>query len=195
MEKPKKISLGAKSFIYTLPVYIVGYRDEDYLPNIVAVSWAGMVCSEPPHLSISLRKIRHSYWGIMKNRAFTVNVPSVSQIDSADFSGSVSGKECLKFELTGLTPKYNETINAPYVEEYPVNVFCKLKHTIDLGTHTVFIGEIMDTWVSESILDEKGNPSIEKAEPFIYDTASRHYYAVGEKLSLAYNSRKIFIKE
>jgi flavin reductase (DIM6/NTAB) family NADH-FMN oxidoreductase RutF len=194
MEILKK-SFGAKPLTGPFPVYIIGYNDDQEIPNLVAVSWAGMVCSEPPCVSISLRKIRHSYLSIMKNRAFTVNVPSLNQIDSADFTGSISGKKCKKFDLTGLSPKYFDGYNAPFVDEYPVNAICQLMHTIDLGTHTVFIGEIKEYLVNENALDDSGKPDIEKVNPFIYDINSRHYYSLGEKKSLAYNSKKIFIKE
>lgn len=186
-----KKSVEKKSYFCPHPVFVVGTYDEHENPNIMAVSWGGMVCSDPPCVSISVRKVRHTYPNLMANMAFTVNIPSKHQIKEADLTGVASGKRMNKFDEAGLTPKKYKDIHAPYVEEFPVSMICKVVNIIELGVHIMFIGEVIDVLVDESMLDENGIPDISKIEPFAFNSADRHYYAIGEKLMEAYTVKKI----
>ena len=185
-----KKSIGKKTVLLTHPVLIIGSYDPGGKPNIMAASWAGICCSEPPCVTVSLRKQRHSYNSVMLNKAFTINIPSEKYIREADFTGIFSGKDVDKFKECGLTPVHSGTVNAPYIMEFNLNMICRLVQTVELGIHTMFIGEILDTLVDEDMTDIKGNPLISNIKPFIYDPASRAYYSIGDKLMDAYTAKR-----
>ncbi len=126
----------------------------------------------------------------MEQKAFTVNIPSKKYIREADYVGIYSGQDENKFESTGLTPVKSDMVDAPYVDEFPMAMMCKLIHTHEIGLHTQFIGEILDVIAEEEVLAENGRPDINKVEPVIYDNASRYYYGIGNKVLKAYSQRK-----
>ena len=185
-----KQSIGAKTLAFPTPTWVVGTYDMNGKPNAMTVAWAGICCSAPPCISISLRKATYSYAGIVENRAFTVNIPSEKYLKEADYFGIASGRDENKFELTCLTPIKSEIVPAPYVGEFPVVIECKLLHTIEIGLHTLFVGEIMDIKAEESVLDENGNPDIEKIRPVVYGTGNRSYYGIGCILGKAFSIGK-----
>jgi flavin reductase (DIM6/NTAB) family NADH-FMN oxidoreductase RutF len=186
-----KKSIGKRTIVYPHPVFIVGSYNENGVANMMAASWGGICCSEPPCVTISLRKQRKTYDNIIYHQAFTVNIPPVKYLKESDFVGVVSGKDIDKFKETGLTPVRSELINAPYIKEFPLALICKLYKTVELGVHTQFIGEILDTIADEEVLGNNGLPVLEKIDPFCYDSADRTYYSVGEKLKKAYIVNKI----
>jgi flavin reductase (DIM6/NTAB) family NADH-FMN oxidoreductase RutF len=108
----------------------------------------------------------------------------------ADYFGIASGRDENKFELVCLTPIRSELVPAPYIGEFPVVIECKLLHTIEIGLHTLFVGEIMDIKAEKSILDENGNPDIEKIRPVVYGTGNRSYYGIGCNLGKAFSIGK-----
>ena len=174
-----KKSVGNSPVVYPTPVYLVGTYSEGNQANIMTVAWGGICCSKPPCLAVSLRKATHSYGNIVREQAFTVSVPSVEQVRQADYAGIYSGRDEDKFAATGWTPVRGEFVNAPYVEECPLIAECKVLHTIEIGLHTQFIGEILDIKADEQILDEKGRPDIEKGAPFVFAPGSRKYFGIG----------------
>lgn len=183
-----KKSLGKKTILYTHPVLMVGSYSVDGVADLMAASWGGICCSEPPLVTVSIRKQRQTYDNIMHNQAFSINIPTVKYVRESDFCGVISGKQTDKFHATGLTAIKSELVNAPLVKEFPLALICKLHKTVELGTHTQFIGEILDAVADEEVLSEKGMPIIEKIQPFFYDSASRHYYGIGEQLIEAYTT-------
>lgn len=185
-----KKTINKKTLLYVHPVFIVGSYDDKGAPNIMAASWGGICCSQPPCVTVSLRKATHSYWNIMKNKAYTLNIPSASQVKEADYAGIYSGKDENKFESLGLTPVHSKIVNAPYVEEFPMNMICKVIHTYEIGLHTQFIGEVVESYASEEYLGENGLPDVARIDPFIYDSSSRGYFRVGEKILDAYSQTK-----
>lgn len=184
-----KKSFGAKTLLFPTPVLIVGTYDHDGMPNVMNAAWGGVCCSKPPCLSVSIRRATHTFSSIMENGAFTVSIPSRKYLEEADYFGIASGEKVNKFEKTGLTPVKSDLVNAPYVGEFPVILECKLVHDYELGLHTMFVGEILDVKADESVIDEEtGLPSLEKIEAIAYDTASKAYNAIGEKLAPAFNA-------
>lgn len=181
-----KQSLGAKTVLCPLPVLVVGTYDENGRPNIMTVSWGGICCSAPPCAAVSLRTSRYSYGGIVKNEAFTVNVPSAAQVREADYVGTYSGRDEDKFAALGLTAVRSDLVNAPYVGEFPLVLECALRHTIEIGVHTQFIGEIMDAKVEADVLDENGRLDVARLQPFIYAAGEGGYWAVGECIGRSY---------
>lgn len=174
-----KRSLGAKTLLYPTPVLVIGTYDSAGRANAMTASWGGICCSTPPCLAVSLRKATYTYGNLMEKEAFTVNIPSEAQIKAADYFGMVSGKNEDKFKAIGLTPVKGEHVNAPYIEEFPLIIECRLLRSIEIGSHTQFIGEVMDVRADESVLGAGEVPDIEKLHPVIFTPVSRNYYGIG----------------
>lgn len=185
-----KKSVGAKTIVYPTPAFAVGTYDKDGKSDVMTAAWGGISSSNPPCISISLQKPRYTYANIMEKKAFTISVPSESQVKEADYFGIISGKVEDKFSVSGLTPVKSELVDAPYVGEFPLVLECKLVHTVELGVHTQFTGEIVDVKVDEEFTDAEGLPDISKIKPFFYDPAGRAYYATGKKLGNAFDIGK-----
>lgn len=187
-----KKSIGAKTIVYPAPVFIVATYDGDGKPNAMAVSWGGLCCSDPPALAISLRKATYTYSSIIERKAFTVNIPSEKYAREADYFGISTGAKEDKFAKTGLTPIRSKLVDAPYIEEFPLSLECMVIHITEIGLHTQFIGEIMDTKVDENICDEKGVPLIGKVKPFTCSPSEREYFAIGRSLGKGWSIGKYF---
>lgn len=185
-----KKSIGAKTLIYPNPVLLVGSYDENYIPNLMAVSWGSICCSDPPCIAVSIRQARYTYNNIIQKKAFTVCIPSEAQVNIADYCGIYSGRNENKFEKNGLTAVKSNVVDAPYAEEFPIVLHCKLLQTNHLGVHTQFIGEILDVTVDDNFLNEKGLPDIEKIKPIIYDYGTKTYYGIGKKLIDSFSNIK-----
>ncbi len=189
-----KKSLGQKTLLYPTPVWVVGTYDKEGKPNVMTIAWGGICCSKPPCVTVSLRKATYSHGNIVERKAFTVNIPSEAYAKEADYFGLVSGRNEDKFAATGLTPLKSDLVDAPFVKEFPLVLECKLIHTLEIGLHTQFVGEIMDVKAEESVLNEAGQPDIEKIKPIIFSPESRRYHKVGgfigEAFSIGKNIRK-----
>src|SRR5512135_45723 len=125
-----KKSFGAKTLVFPTPVWVVGTYDREGKPNVMSAAWGGICCSTPPCIAVSLRKATYTYGNIMEKEAFTVNIPSEAQIKAADYFGMVSGKKEDKFKAINLTPVKGDRVNAPYIEEFPVVIECRLIRSI-----------------------------------------------------------------
>jgi len=185
-----KKSIGAKTIVYPTPVFVVGTYDKMGKPNVMTAAWGGICCSNPPCVTVSLRKARHTYGNIMEQKAYTISIPHQNYVKEADYFGIVSGRNTDKFAAAGLTPVRSDLVNAPYVKEFPLVLECKLLHTFEIGLHTQFIGEIIDVKVDESVLGEKGQPDVEKIRPVIFAPESSGYYEVGKYLGKAFSIGK-----
>lgn len=182
-----KKSIGPKSIVYPTPVFVVGTYDQSGNPNVMTAAWGGICCSSPPCVAVSLRKATYTYGNIVERRAFTISIPPETYVKEADYFGMVSGRNENKFLRSGLTPVKSEVVDAPYVQEFPFVLECKLLHTLEIGLHTQFIGEIMDIKVDESVIGEKGLPDIEKVKPIIWEPATMTYRGVGNYLGKAFS--------
>jgi flavin reductase (DIM6/NTAB) family NADH-FMN oxidoreductase RutF len=185
-----KESLGPKTIVYPTPVFVVGTYDKEGKANMMTVAWGGICCSRPPCLAVSLRKATYTYWNIVEREAFTINIPSEAHLRVADYFGMVSGKTEDKLATAGVQPIKSSLVDAPYIEEFLLVLECKLLHTIEIGLHTQFIGEILDVKADTSVLDEKGTPEIEKVKAVLFAPDSRKYYGLGEFLGDAYSIGK-----
>jgi len=185
-----KKSLGAKTIVYPTPVFIVGTYDKAGKPNAMNVAWGGLCCSSPPSIAVSLRKATYTYGNIVERKAFTISIPSETYVKEADYFGIVSGGKEDKFLSTGLTPIKSDLVDAPYIKEFPLILECKLTHTVEIGLHTQFIGEIVDVKADESVLGEDGAIDIEKVHPILYAPEIRAYYGIGECLGKAFSIGK-----
>lgn len=180
------VSLGPQALISPAPVMLVGTYDAENRPNIMTAAWGGICCTQPPCLSVSLRRLTWTHKSLLHRQAFTVSIPGRNQVGIADFAGLVSGKGEDKFQALGLTAVAGEHVDAPFVEECPVVLELLLRHTLELGSHTQFVGEIMDVKVSRECLTEEGLPDHAKIQALCYAPMTREYYAVGDFVARAY---------
>lgn len=178
----EKTSLGAKTVIIPTPVWVIGSYDKQGKPNVMTSAWVGICCSKPASVMTCLREATYTHGNIMERKAFTVNITSESFAHLAAYVGRVSGRNIDKFEKTGLTPVKSTLVDAPYIKEFPLIVECKLTKTVELGSHTMFIGEIMDVKANPSILSEQGVPDIERLKPFVFTPGSSKFYGIGQYL-------------
>lgn len=185
-----KKSFGAKTLVFPTPVWVVGTYDKEGRPNAMSAAWGGICCSQPPCLAVSLRKATYTYGNIVARRAFTINVPSEIHARQADYLGMVSGKNVDKFAAAELTPIRSTIVDAPYIEEFPLVVECRLLHSIEIGLHTQFVGEILDVKAEDSVFDEKGYVDIEKVRPILFEPEINTYHGVGKLLGRAFSMGK-----
>ncbi len=181
-----KKSLGARTLAFPTPVWVVGTYDQDGKPNAMTAAWAGICCSKPPCVAVSLRKATYSYGNIVARRAFTISVPSEAHVREADYFGMATGKEVNKFAAARLTPVNSTVVDAPYVKEFPLVLECKLLHTLEIGLHTQFIGEILDVKADPEVLGDKGLPDIDKVKPIVFGPEIRTYHGLGKYLGQAF---------
>lgn len=177
--------------LYPAPVWAIGSYDKEGKPDVMTASWAGICCSRPPCVTVSLRKATYTFGNIMEKKAFTVNIPSESHAKEADYFGVVSGRNTDKFKAAGLTAVKGEFVDAPYLKEFPLVAECRLLHSFEIGLHTMFVGEIMDVKAEESVLGEDGLPDMEKLRAFTFAPEAQKYYKLGGFLGKAFSLGKI----
>lgn len=178
MNHAKEIWPGSTQ-LAPLPVVLAGCGSGES-SNLITVAWAGIVCSAPPMVSISVRSERHSYGLIKQSGEFTVNVPTAMMAKKVDWCGVKSGRDFNKFKECNFTPVPGSKVKAPIVAECPLALECKVVQTLDLGAHTMFIAEIVAVQVSRDHLDDKGRFLVEKDNLLCY--VHGHYYGLGECL-------------
>ncbi len=189
-----KKSAGAKTLLFPTPVLMVGTYDKDGKPNLMNAAWGGICCSQPPAVAVSLRKATYSYGNIIERKAFTVGIANESRMIEADFLGIVSGRDCDKFAAARLTLVKSDLVDAPYADEFPIILECRLLQKIEIGLHTQFIGEIMDVKGDMDVFDDDGRLDIMKIKPLVYDTSGRGYHGVTGCLGSAFSVGKGVMK-
>lgn len=163
-----------------VPAVMVSCADQSGKPNIITLAWAGTVNSDPPMLSISVRKERYSY-GLIKERGqFAVNLTTEKLVYATDLCGVKSGRNIDKFKLAGLTPEKASVIDVPIIKESPVSLECIVKQTIELGSHDIFIAEIVAVQADDALLNEKGKLVLENAGLICYSHGK--YWSLGKEL-------------
>jgi flavin reductase (DIM6/NTAB) family NADH-FMN oxidoreductase RutF len=182
-----KKSLGANTIAYPTPAWAVATYDSEGQPNVMTAAWGGICCSKPPAVSVSLRKATYTFGNIEARRAFTVNVASAAQVEAVDYFGIVSGRDTDKLADAGLTPVRSKLVDAPYIEEFPLVLECKLIHTIEIGLHTAFIGEILDVKIDEELLGEKRSVDVARLNPLIFAPKQSTYYRLGDQVGQAFS--------
>ena len=178
-------SIGPKPLVFTTPVWVVATYDEAGEANAMTASWGGICCSKPPCVNVSLRKATYTYGCLMERKAFTVNVPSRRFARETDFFGRATGRTTDKFAATGLTAVRSDLVDALFIGEFPVILECALRHTVELGLHTMFVGEVLDIKAAAEVLDDKGQPVPERVDPFSYAPGVGQYHGLGEGLGEA----------
>jgi len=181
-----KKSLGPRTLAFPTPVWVVGTYDANGKANAMTAAWGSICCSKPPCIAVSLRQATYSYGNLKARGAFTISVPSEAYVKEVDYFGIASGREVNKFDRAHLTPVSSTLVDAPFVGEFPLVLECKVIHTIEIGLHTQFIGEILDVKADEAVLD-KGFPDIEKVRPIIFGPEIRTYHGIGKYLGQAFS--------
>lgn len=175
--------------LYPVPAVMVSCARPGEKPNIITAAWAGTICSAPAMLSISIRKERYSYDIIRETGCFVVNLVNRDLVFAADYCGVRSGRDTDKFKEMKLTPLLSQHILAPGIEESPVNLECKVTQVIPLGTHDMFLAEILGVTVDERYMDETGKFHLNKAGLTAYSHGE--YFELGKKLgSFGYSVKK-----
>ncbi len=177
------------NMLYPLPAVLVTVSDKAGNQNVFTVAWTGTVCSDPAMVSISVRPERYSYHMIEETGEFVINLTTEKLTFATDYCGVKSGRDVDKFKEMKLTPIKAEKVSAPLIEESPVNIECKVKEVIKLGTHDMFLAEVVAVHADEKYMDEKGKFSLIKAKPMVYSHGT--YYSLGKELgSFGYSVRK-----
>ena len=166
--------------LYPVPVVLVTCVNEQGKPNIITLAWVGTVASKPPQAAVAIRPGRYSHAVISRTREFAINIPTEDLLPAVDQCGHVSGTRTDKFAQTGLTPEPASQIQPPLIAECPVNLECKLTQTIPLGSHDLFIGEIVAVHMDEELLNENGSIDYSKAKGVAY--LGNEYWSLGECL-------------
>lgn len=185
-----KTSIGAKTLIYPTPVLVVGSYDTEGSPNVMTAAWGGVACSNPPCVAVSLRAATASHGNIMSRKAFTISLPDEGHVAEADYCGTVSGRDHDKFADTGLTAVRSELVDAPYVDEFPVVLECKVVAVHELGLHTQFVGEVIDAKIDDSVLQEGGHVDLARLRPILWAMDPGAYFAIGAFVGKAWSVGK-----
>lgn len=175
--------------LYPVPAVLVTCRDLAGKDNVLTVAWAGTVCSAPAMLSISVRKERYSHHMIKESGEFVVNLTTKALARATDYCGVRSGRDEDKFEAVRLTKGPAEKVKAPIIMESPVNIECRVKQVLELGSHDLFLADVVNVQVSDEYMDEKGSLHLGTAELLTYSHGE--YYDLGTKLgTFGYSVRK-----
>ncbi len=177
------------NMLYPLPVVMVSVADKEGNKNIITVAWAGTVCSNPPMVSVSIRPERFSHHMIMETGEFVINLTTKKLAYATDYCGVKSGRDIDKFKEMHLTAVPADVVSAPLIEESPVNIECKVTEVKKLGSHDMFVAEVVAVHADEQYMDEKKRFDLSKAQPIVYSHGE--YLATGEKIgTFGYSVRK-----
>ena len=181
MAKHDKVEVGIATILTPVHVVVVSSGSKDGKANIMTVAWAGTVNSEPPMVSVSIRKNRYSHKLISETGEFVINLVSKSLCKACDYCGVRGGENEDKFKSCGLTPVKAEGLEYAYaIKEAPVSISCVVKSVTELGSHDMFVGEIKSVTADSYLLDENGKLCLENAKLVAYNHGE--YYLLGEKL-------------
>lgn len=181
-----KKKIGPATFLYPMPAVLIGAL-VDGRPNFMTAAWCGVACSVPPCISVAVQPVRHTFKGIKENMTFSVNVPSAGMAKEVDFCGIYSGAKEDKSKIFNLF--YGSIETAPLIEECPINLECRVARDLELGSHILFIGEVVETHVSESCLTD-GKINTESVDPLTFTFPTRRYHRLGEAVAKAFSIGK-----
>lgn len=168
MKNIKKVDFKGSVILNPVPVVLITSRNKEGKDNVFTVAWVGTVCTKPPMLSISIRPERLSYEYIKESMEFTVNLPSADLVKKVDYCGVRSGRVVDKIKEMNFLMKEGEKVSAPYIDDCPISIECQVKQIIPLGTHDVFIAEVVSSHVNEDLMDENGKIHFEWANLVTY---------------------------
>ena len=177
------------NMLYPVPAVMVSCGREGETPNIITVAWAGTVCSSPAMLSISVRPERYSHAILMETKEFVVNLVTKDLVFAADYCGVKSGRDVDKYKEMKLTPSPSKFVKTPGIGESPVNLECRVTEVKKLGTHDLFLAEVVGVSVNENFMDENGKFLLNSTG--LVEYSHGEYFELGKKLgSFGYSVKK-----
>ncbi|MBN2032687.1 MAG: flavin reductase family protein [Deltaproteobacteria bacterium] len=177
-----KKKLGPQTLLYPMPAVLVG-AVVDGKANFMTAAWCSIACLNPPAISVAVNTARHTLKGIKQNGTFSINVPSADTVEKVDYCGIYSGVK--RDKSTVFRIFFGELETVPLIEECPLNLECKLIHSLNIGSHDLIVGEILETHITESCLtDGKADP--EKINPLVFSPAVQKYHRLGPVIAQAY---------
>lgn len=186
MEKQK---WKAGNMLYPLPAVLVSVANREGRDNLITVAWAGTVCTNPPMVSISVRPERYSYSMLRDTGEFAINLTTEKLAFATDYCGVRSGRDGDKFQALGLTREEASQVCAPLLGESPVNLECRVKQVLELGSHHMFVADVLAVHVDPELLDERGKLHLDRSRPIVYSHGE--YYGLGSMLgTFGYSVKK-----
>ena len=184
-----KIDFKPGNMLYPLPAVLVTVRDKEGRDNMITIAWAGTACTNPPMLYISVRPERYSYKALRETGEFVVNLTTKDMAKAVDYCGVRSGKDVDKFKQTDLQKGEASKVNVSVIEDSPVNIECKVRELLELGSHHMFLADVVHVTVDDRYMDEKGTFHLERANPIVYSHGT--YFDIGNSLgTFGYSVRK-----
>lgn len=175
-----KITKDISGALFPTPIVLVTTVNASGTANIITLAWVGIVCSNPFTISVAIRPSRYSHALLEAVPELVINVPSREIVNQTDYCGTVSGIGVDKFSATGLTAVPAKAVKPPLIKECPVNIECRVVNRLPLGTHDVFMSEVIEVQVDEEVLDEAGKLDFSRVAPFVY--AGMDYWTLAEKI-------------
>lgn len=176
----ERVNWKPGNMLYPLPVVMLSCKRPGERPNIITVAWAGTICSDPAMVSVSIRPSRYSYDIIKETGEFTINLVTEKLTFAADYCGVRSGRDVDKFKEMGLTPFDSSVIGAPGIAESPVCIECKVRDITPLGTHDMFISDVVNVSVNKDYMQDSGKFELSSTGLITYSHGE--YFALGRKI-------------
>ena len=175
-----KINWKPGNMLYPLPAVMISCQEKNQKPNIITVAWAGTICSDPVMVSISVRKERYSHDIIKNSGEFVINLVTEELAYATEYCGVKSGKDVDKFKKCHLTPIAVEGVNAPAIAESPLSLACKVKEIKELGSHDMFIAEVVGVTVDDKYMNKNGKFELNSSKLVTYSHGE--YFGLGKKI-------------
>ncbi len=186
-----KKRLGPSPTIFPMPAVLVGTYNDDGTANAMTAAWAAACCHSPPCLGVAVRNTRLTFANIQRQKAFTINVPRTTLAVEVDYLGIVSGaRRPDKLKHLDMDTTSGALVDAPLIDVCPVNVECRLFKSLELGTHTWFVGEVMEIHANGELVREDGKIDVPSLDPLAYSTSVGEYWSMGESIGGAYDIGK-----
>ena len=177
------------NMLYPVPAVMVSCQRQGEKPNIITVAWAGTVCSDPAMVSVSIQKKRYSYGIIRDSGELVVNLTTKKLAKATDYCGVRSGRDVDKFAETGLTPCPSQAVGCPGIAQSPVNIECRVTEVKNLGSHDLFLAQVVGVSVDETLLDASGRLRLSRSGLMVYSHGN--YFEVGQQIgSFGYSVKK-----
>lgn len=183
-----KVTMKMKTLAYPMPAFVIG-ASVDGKPNFMTAAWSGIAGSVPPMITVALQHHRHTLKGMKQNMTFSVNVPSAELVKETDYCGVISGTKADKAAFCNFKVFYGALQTAPLIEQFPINLECKIVQILDVGSHELIVGRIEEAYISEECLTD-GKPDIAKIKPIAF--AGMNYYGLTDALAGAFTTGKTF---
>ncbi|MBR6043385.1 MAG: flavin reductase family protein [Paludibacteraceae bacterium] len=169
------------TMVYPVPAALISCGADEEERNIFTASWVGTICTNPPMCYVSIRPERHSYGIIKKNMEFVINLTNEELARATDWCGVKSGRDFNKFKEMKLTPQKTEEINSYYIDEAPLSIECKVANIVELGSHHMFIANVVNVLADEKYIDpETDTFHLDQAKLIAYSHG--HYYQLGAEI-------------